>query len=131
MQVHTAAPTPMVVSLRQDGWILAHVSGVARGDLAAFRQGKWRPQDAIDLHGVRASDVKPLLAGFVERARRRQHRAALVIFGRGLHSPYGGVLRDVTYDVVTEGKLPSVRAIASARPADGGIGAAYIWIETT
>lgn len=126
-----AASQPMLVPLREDGWILAHLPAVASDGLAALKKGKWRPQGALDLHGAKVAELPGLLRPFVQAAQRQRHQCVLVIFGRGKHSPSGGVLRDATYDLVTSGRINGVCAIASALPADGGLGAAYIWVVNT
>lgn len=122
------SPPAMAVPLREDGWILAHTPGVGKAELAAFRQGKRRPGATLDLHGKKAAEVAGALAAFVQAARLRGVGIALVIFGRGNHSVGGAVLRDVTYDLVVGGSIVGVLAIASARPVDGGLGAAYLLV---
>ena len=125
------SPSAMAIPLREDGWILAHAPGVGKAELAAFRQGKRRPAARLDLHGKKAAEVASALGTFIQDAQLRGLGTVLVIFGRGNHSIGGGVLRDVTYDLVVSGSIAGVLAIASARPADGGLGAAYLWVGPT
>ncbi len=102
--------------------------GVQRGVLRKLARGQIRVDAELDLHGLIASAAKHAVSNFLEQARHRRLRCVRIIHGKGLHSGASGpVLKHQL-----EGQLrqhAEVLAFCSARPADGGSGAALVLLQ--
>lgn len=82
------------------------------------------PQAKLDLHGKTQDEAKALLRVFLNRAKTNHVAVALIVFGKGLHSKHGGVLRDLTYDFLS--CHPDVLAFVTPPRHLGGTGAILV-----
>lgn len=116
----------------EDQHNLAARSGVNNQQLNRLAKGEPRPEERIDLHGMRADAAKQVLAKRFASARARGLRTALVIHGYGKQAdvadPDGGsVLRRKLPDWLTKPPLAEhVLALAPAPPRLGGDGATVV-----
>ncbi|MEJ2252965.1 MAG: Smr/MutS family protein [Nitrospirota bacterium] len=103
----------------------------ASGDIPArLHAGDFAVQDFIDLHGMTAREAEEALSDFLRGALRRRLACVKVIHGRGLRSPGGAVLREAVRKWLRGGLSKHVRAYATARGCDGGLGATYVLLKS-
>ena len=96
-----------------------------------FREGQMSIDARLDLHGKTSDEARTSLESFLKERRARKDRVALVVHGRGEHSPAGvGVLRGEIAAWLSQGRASQhVAAFATARADDGGEGALYVLIR--
>lgn len=104
--------------------------GVPETVLRRLRQGVYRVEAAVDLHGLNASDGARALRAFLREARARELRCVRIIHGKGLRSR--------NREPVLKHKLrhwlmqrEDVLAFCQARPADGGSGAVIVLLKSS
>lgn len=114
-----------------DEFIEGAVAGLDRKILRRLRAGEYAVQAHLDLHGLTRAEARTATGRFIEDARRRGHRCVLIVHGRGLHSKDQiPVLKDSLQVWLTKGRIArEVLAFATARPHDGGSGAAYVLLR--
>jgi DNA-nicking Smr family endonuclease len=102
--------------------------GVQRATLRKLRRGQYVVQAELDLHGYTVPEAHGRLGAFLRDAHDRGWRCVRVIHGKGRGS--------VGKLPVLKGKVNrwlqqrnDVLAFCSARPADGGTGAAYVLLR--
>jgi DNA-nicking Smr family endonuclease len=102
--------------------------GLRSSVVRKLRRGQYAIQAELDLHGLRVPDAHALLKQFLRECRLQDRRCVRVVHGKGLGS---------------DGKIPvlkaklnvwlrrhrDVLAFCSARPNDGGTGAAYVLLK--
>lgn len=102
--------------------------GLRSSVVRKLRRGQYAIQAELDLHGLRVPDAHALLKQFLRECRARDRRCVRIVHGKGLGS---------------DGKIPvlkaklnvwlrrhrDVLAFCSARPNDGGTGAAYVLLR--
>jgi DNA-nicking Smr family endonuclease len=94
-----------------------------------LRSGQFRVDGEVDLHGMTAAMVEPVLREFVADAIQHHARVLRIIHGKGLRSGNRGpVLKLVASNYLR--RLGSVLAFASAREVDGGSGAVLVLLAT-
>ena len=102
--------------------------GVPETVLRRLRQGVFRVEAAVDLHGLTASDGARALRAFLREARGRGLRCVRIIHGKGLRSgTRGPVLKQTVSTLLRQADV--VLAFASARPRDGGTGATLVLLR--
>lgn len=112
-----------------------HMQGYVAGlDSKVFQQlkaGVIPVQARLDLHGMYAEQAQETLLFFVRECYLQSKRCFLVITGKGKNSPGGqAVLRQELQEWLTKEPLRQmVLAFCSARPCDGGAGAAYVLLR--
>jgi DNA-nicking Smr family endonuclease len=90
-----------------------------------LRSGQYRVDGEVDLHGMTAVMVEPVLRDFLADALHQGARVLRVIHGKGLRSGNRGpVLKLVASNYLR--RVGSVLAFASAREVDGGSGAILV-----
>lgn len=95
-----------------------------------LHRGDFSIQAHIDLHGLTVSEAKEAFNRFISEAAKREHRAVLIIHGRGLSSPDKPILKESVYLWLTAGPWRRrVLAFCSARLVDGGAGATYVLLR--
>lgn len=103
--------------------------GVRDEILRRLRRGQFSVESEIDLHGLGRHAAHEALREFVGSAVSRGLRCVRVIHGKGRGSgPRGPVLKHVVNHWLR--RMDDVVAFASARPVDGGTGAAYVLLAT-
>lgn len=102
--------------------------GVPPDVLRRLRRGQFAVEAEIDLHGLRREAAHEALRQFLNDSVRHHLHCVRVIHGKGLRSgPAGPVLKHVVNDWLR--RFDNVTAFASARPVDGGTGAAYVLLR--
>ena len=102
--------------------------GVPETVLRRLRQGTFRVEAAVDLHGLNAVDGARQLREFLQFALGRELRCVRIIHGKGLRSGQRGpVLKQVVNTLLRQAN--PVLAFASARPGDGGTGATLVLLK--
>lgn len=95
-----------------------------------LRRGELPIDVRLDLHGKTAGEARKALATFLGSARADGERVALIIHGKGKHSPGQPVLRGEIAAWLSQGEAsPHVAAFATALPDDGGEGAVYVLLR--
>jgi DNA-nicking Smr family endonuclease len=90
-----------------------------------LRSGHYRVDAEIDLHGLTAAMVEPVLHDFLAESLRHRARVVRVIHGKGLRSGHRGpVLKLVASNNLC--RVDAVLAFASALEVDGGSGAILV-----
>lgn len=93
-----------------------------------LRRGLYRIDAEVDLHGMTAAMVEPVLRDFLGEAIRHRARVVRVVHGKGLRSGNRGpVLKLVASSYLQ--RVEQVLAFASAREVDGGSGAILVLLR--
>jgi len=111
------------------GEVLSHRRpGVRDQVLRRLRRGLIPVEAELDLHGVTQSIARTLTAQFIESSRQRGLRCVCIIHGKGMRSGgRGAILKSALNGWLR--RHPDVMAFTSARPIDGGTGAAYVLLR--
>ena len=103
-------------------------AGVGHDVVRKLRQGQWRIQAELDLHGLRTDQAREHLADFMRDSVRLGLRCVRVIHGKGLGSPgKTPVLKSRVHSWLIQ--KSEVMAFVQARPADGGAGALVVLLR--
>jgi len=114
--------------------IEGRATGVDVKLLRRLKAGEVRVEARLDLHGRKRDDALGALARFVADARAQGRRCVLVVHGRGAHSADDApVLKPLVWRWLAASSLAAsaVLAFASARPAQGGVGATLVLLRQT
>ncbi|MEO5361780.1 MAG: Smr/MutS family protein [Nitrospirota bacterium] len=102
----------------------------ARKDLLnRLHRGDFSVQDYLDLHGYTLEEAEIITGEFIVESVRRRLRCVKIIHGRGLRSPSGPVLKDALVKWLTGRMRKHIKAFATARGCDGGLGAVYVLLK--
>ncbi|TCS71149.1 DNA-nicking Smr family endonuclease [Sulfuritortus calidifontis] len=114
----------------ENGEELVYVrSGISRQVLRRLRNGAWRAQAELDLHGLTRAEAKIELVEFLHECFRRGARCVRIIHGKGLGSPNREpVLKQAVRHWLAQRE--EVLAYVQARPADGGGGAVVVLLKS-
>ena len=114
-----------------DEYMEGFVVGVDPLVLARLKNGQYSPEGHVDLHGMNARQAHDALVFFIKNAYQRGLRAVVVVTGRGRNSPDGiGVLRGMLQRWLCRDPFKRVvLAFCTAKPEDGGPGAAYVLLR--
>ena len=103
-------------------------SGVRDQVLRRLRRGLIPLEAELDLHGVSQFVARQLTAQFIDSSRAAGLRCVRIIHGKGSRSgARGAILKSALNEWLR--RHPDVMAFASARPIDGGTGAAYVLLR--
>lgn len=103
--------------------------GISRQVLRRLRNGDWRAQAELDLHGLTRAEAKVELVEFLHECFRRGARCLRIIHGKGLGSPNREpVLKQAVRHWLAQRE--EVLAYVQARPADGGGGALIVLLKS-
>jgi DNA-nicking Smr family endonuclease len=103
-------------------------NGISARVIKQLRRGYIPIEAEVDLHGLTVAEAKQVLAQFLHTCRKRGRRCVRVIHGKG----YGSfekkpILKNKTGLWLQQ--WDDVLAFCSARPVDGGTGAAYVLLK--
>lgn len=103
-------------------WRADHVSPTV---FRKLRRGGYTVRDEIDLHGLTSAEAREALEAFLKEAVAARRHCVRVIHGKGRGSGHRGPVlkRKLGKWLQTRDE---VLAYCSARPVDGGTGAAYV-----
>lgn len=114
-----------------DEYLEGHVVGLDDLIVNSLREGRFSPEDHLDLHGLNAEQAWESLRVFMRQAWFKGLRCVLLVPGRGRNSPMGqGVLRGKLQTWLTQEPFKRVvLAFCTARPHDGGAGGVYVLLR--
>jgi DNA-nicking Smr family endonuclease len=102
--------------------------GVREQLMRRLRRGLVPREAELDLHGMSQASARDLTVEFLDGARAAGMRCVRIIHGKGLRSAgRGAVLKSALNEWLR--RHPDVMAFTSARPIDGGAGAAYVLLR--
>ncbi len=99
------------------------------GILENLHQGKYSIQDCLDLHGAILEEAEEEVEKFLKESIRRNFRCVKLVYGRGLRSPNGPVLKGAVLKGLLYRFRKYIIAFVSARQCDGGLGALYVLLK--
>ena len=106
-----------------DDW--AHENVKKAEARAALRQ--LRPQDTLDLHGVKSKDVQKRVDEFLRASRGSGYKKVQIIHGKGHHSQHEPVLPRTVAEVLRN--HPLAGEVGFSERKDGGRGATWVIIR--
>ena len=110
-----------------DEWLYLQ-PGLSPALLRDLRQGRFRIQERLDLHGCTVEKARTELATFLREARQCRWTCVCVIHGKGLGSPGRiPVLKRLVGGWLM--RHQEVLAFAQARPEEGGSGALRVLLR--
>ena len=112
-------------------YVEGSAAGVDPRLVRKLRRGEFAWQGHLDLHGMTVETARVAVEQFLTSAVRGGRRCVLIIHGRGLNSKdQMPVLKERLKTWLAHTRLAGhVLAFASARPADGGVGALYVLLR--
>ncbi len=120
----TLGEVPSVAPLAVIEWKKA---GVQQAVFNKLRNGQYRADADLDLHGLTVKEARIAVYDFLQRAQSRDFRSLLIAHGRGEKSATPARLKSYLASWLTE--LPQVIAYHSALPQQGGTGAVYVLLK--
>lgn len=103
-------------------------SGVQPRVLQRLRRGEFRPDAAVDLHGLSVRQAEHLLQRFLPHALEQNWRCVQIIHGKGTRSGHEAPLLKNQVNSWLRA-YPGVLAFCSAKPSAGGTGAVYVLLK--
>jgi len=103
-------------------------SGVRDQVMRRLRRGLFPQEAELDLHGMNQADARALTVEFLDGARSAGMRCVRIIHGKGMRSAGRGAVLKSALNLWLR-RHPDVMAFTSARPIDGGTGAAYVLLR--
>jgi len=104
-------------------------AGLRDDILKRLRRGRIPVKDELDLHGMNWKEARECVALFLGDCRELQINCVRIVHGKGLRSGNTGpVLKSKLNSWLR--RREDVLAFCSARPDDGGTGAAYVLLAT-
>ncbi len=105
-----------------------HRSGVRDPIMRRLRRGGLPVESELDLHGMTQAHARGLLVEFLQHAESAGMRCVRIIHGKGMRSGSRGAVLKAAVNTWLR-HHPAVLAFTSARPLDGGTGAAYVLLR--
>lgn len=128
--VEGRAPLDLSVTQEYVSWVNPAYAGEYGRDIAVkLHGGVFSVRDYIDLHGFTAEEAEVVLKGFLKASLTLGMHCVKIIHGRGLRSPGGPVLKELSVRLLKTKYRKKVIALASARQCDGGLGAVYVLLK--
>lgn len=103
-------------------------AGMQKNVLAKMRKGHFGLDAEIDLHGLTSGEAKRQLLSFLHRSVIDGCRSVLIIHGKGYRSEDNHPVLKNNLNLWLR-QHPDVLAFCSARPRDGGTGAAIVLLK--
>jgi DNA-nicking Smr family endonuclease len=126
--VRTAPAWQEDMQLQAGDVVTFRADGVQDRLARRLRQGLFRPQAELDLHGLTSHIAQRALVRFVTHASTNGLRHLLIVHGKGYRSDQGlPILKNLVCHWLAN--CPQVLAFCSARPEDGGTGAVYVLLQ--
>lgn len=97
--------------------------------LRQLKRGQYSVQDEIDLHHMNAAAAQSTISAFLAEAAEHGFHCVRIVHGKGLRSKAGGPVLKVLTDRLLRHR-DDVIAFASARPMQGGTGAAVVLLKS-
>ena len=129
-QGHYEQPYPLVIQrwVEPDCALSFARAGVLQSAKQQLKQGRYRPEAQIDLHGSTLTEAAVQLSDFVSHAAQNQYRCILVIHGKGrLSADSKPVIKSAVASWLKKDKR--ILAYNSATGQDGGTGALYVLLK--
>lgn len=102
--------------------------GVQNRLFQELRRGHIKPEDMLDLHGLRVAEARPILAQFLAHAKKHRLRVIHIIHGKGFGSEgQQPILKQKINQWLRQ--RDEVLAFCSAPRFDGGTGAVYVLLS--
>lgn len=122
------APSPLEPVDDAGDALLFRRGGLSETVFRQLRRGQYRTDGEVDLHGMTAAMVEPVLRDFLADAIQHRARVVRVIHGKGLRSGNRGpILKLVASNYLR--RVGAVLGFASAREVDGGSGAILVLLD--
>jgi DNA-nicking Smr family endonuclease len=102
--------------------------GLQAAQVRKFRGGQFPIEKKLDLHGFTLAQAKAKLTAFLVECQKNNIRTVLIIHGCGKHSPNNKALLKNAVAAWLQQYVYTL-AFASAKPADGGVGAIYLLLK--
>ncbi|WP_020396744.1 Smr/MutS family protein [Thiolinea disciformis] len=113
----------------QPGDVLSYLrAGIQHRVFNKLRRGEYRIAAELDLHGLNAREARMYLAEFLVRVYPLQGECVRIIHGKGNRSDHRGPILKTKVNHWLR-QHDRVLAFHSARPVDGGTGAAYVLLK--
>lgn len=109
-------------------YLLFKRDGVQHKLMKKLRQGRYRIDAELDLHGLTVSQARQTLVRFLHECQHHNNRAVRIIHGKGLGSAHRGPVLKNSINKWLPQRL-EVLAFCSATAADGGTGAVYVLLR--
>ena len=95
-----------------------------------LRQGKYKIEDELDLHGMKIEEARKELAMFLEQCKHRSIFCVLIIHGKGYGSKNKSpIIKNKLNQWLRHHDM--VWGFCSAQPSDGGTGAIYLCFKSS
>ena len=125
LQESIAGATPLDPVEESGDALLFRRESLSESAFRRLRSAHYRVDGEIDLHGLRAADVEPVLRGFLSEALHTQARVVRVVHGKGRRSGNRGPILKLVASRYLQ-RVGAVLGFASAREVDGGSGAILV-----
>jgi DNA-nicking Smr family endonuclease len=119
----SAADMPAAVGAEDTLDFVGHAT--PKNVLIKLRQGAFRPEAEIDLHGLSSHEAKRQLQGFLHDCVKAGCHCIHIVHGKGYRSQDQQPVLKNTINLWLR-QHHDVRAFCSALPKDGGTGAVYV-----
>lgn len=129
VRVEMLADVPDFAEVETGDELLFNRAGVQHSVLRKLRRGQYAVDAELDLHGMVVSEARLALSGFLADCRASGARCVRIIHGKGLSSPGGRPVLKSRLNGWLQ-RCDDVVAFCSARPVDGGTGAAYVLLRS-
>ena len=102
-------------------------TGTNSASLRRFRNHFGKIKSCLDLHGYTRTSAIEVLNDHIKQCQSERIPYFLVIFGKGLSSPGGSILKRTICSYMIAS--PEILAYEFAMPKNGGNGAAYVMLK--
>lgn len=105
-------------------------AGYSDSKFKRLRQGKYKIEDELDLHGMKIEEARKELAIFLDKCKHRSIFCVLVIHGKGYGSKNKSpIIKNKLNQWLRHHDM--VWGFSSAQPSDGGTGAIYLCFKNS
>lgn len=113
-------------SVASEEFISYKQPAIANKILRKLRKGQYNVEAILDLHGMSVDEARIAVESFLQQCLRKEIRVALIIHGKGHHSPLP-ILKNKLNQWLRE--IYIVLAFCSAAPGHGSRGAIYVLLK--